>query len=376
MRLLALAISYILTYSIDYATYSLFIVELPMTFPNPVTALLLFGLGALVLGILAWPGTGLVARFRRVGRMTGRVRLEDGLKHLFSSEEAGRASSVDSVAGALGVSRGRAVALVRQLEGMDLVRFEAANIVLTDEGRAYALRVVRTHRLWERYLADRTGVGPAEWHAEAEHLEHRLSEDQVEGLAAAMGHPLYDPHGDPIPTAAGVLPPSRGMLLPHLPVGATARVVHIEDEPEELYLSLRAARINLGSRLRLERVEPTRVHLQVEGRAVAIEPLAARNLTVEPLDSAEAGDDAGLERLDVLRPGEEAVVVRLAGGVQGAQRRRLLDLGVVPGTVIRAELASASGDPVAYRIRGAVIALRRVQADDILIRRRPGREAA
>jgi len=61
--------------------------------------------------------------------------------------------------------------------------------------------------------------------------------------------------------------------------------------------------------------------------------------------------------------------------VQGAQRRRLLDLGVVPGTVIRAELRSLSGDPVAYRIRGAMIALRRAQADGILIRR-AGRGAA
>jgi DtxR family Mn-dependent transcriptional regulator len=95
---------------------------------------------------------------------------------------------------------------------------------------------------------------------------------------------------------------------------------------------------------------------------------------VEPV--ADAGDDAGLDRLDELRPGEEGVVVRLAGGVQGAQRRRLLDLGVVPGTVIRVELASASGDPMAYRIRGAVIALRRAQADDILVRRRAGAEAA
>jgi DtxR family Mn-dependent transcriptional regulator len=121
-------------------------------------------------------------------------------------------------------------------------------------------------------------------------------------------------------------------------------------------------------------VEPTRIHLTVEGRPLAIEPLAASNLTVEPV--ADAGDDAGLDRLDELRPGEVGVVVRLAGGVQGAQRRRLLDLGVVPGTVIRVELASASGDPMAYRIRGAVIALRRAQADDILVRRRAGAEAA
>lgn len=345
-----------------------------ITAPDPLTALLLFaGMVVLVL-LVVWPGGGAFARWRKAARLSDRVRLEDGLKHLFTSEVAGMPSSVDSLAGALGASRGRAVAIVRRLEETDLVRLVTGNIILTDEGRAYALRIVRTHRLWERYLADRTGTAPVEWHARAEQLEHGLSETQIEDLAASMGYPLYDPHGDPIPTAAGVLPPARGVLLPSLSPGTAARVVHVEDEPEEVYRTLRAAGLHLGTLLRLDHIEPTRVHLTVEGRPLVIEPLAARNLTVEPV--VEAADDEGLERLDELRPGEEGVVVRLAGGVQGAQRRRLLDLGVVPGTVIRVELSSASGDPMAYRIRGAVIALRRIQADDILIRRQPRAEAA
>lgn len=342
--------------------------------PDPLTALLVFTGGALLLGALFWPGRGLVARWQRAAHLSERVRLEDGLKHLYTVEAAGRPASVDSLAGALGVSRGRAVAVVRRLEDTDLVRCSAENIELTEEGRAYALRIVRTHRLWERYLADRTGTAAVDWHAQAERLEHGLSEEQIEDLAASMGYPLYDPHGDPIPTAAGVLPPARGVLLPALSAGASARVVHVEDEPEEVYRTLRAAGIHPGTLLSIEKVEPTRIRLTVEGRPLELELLAARNLTVEPIEPD--GDDAGLLRLDALRPGEEGVVVRLAGGVQGAQRRRMLDLGVVPGTVIRAELASASGDPMAYRIRGAVIALRRVQADDILIRRRSGPAAA
>jgi DtxR family Mn-dependent transcriptional regulator len=189
-----------------------------------------------------------------------------------------------------------------------------------------------------------------------------------------MGEPLYDPHGDPIPTVDGVLPPVGGVALSSLPAGADARVVHIEDEPEGVYRSLRAAGINVGSRLRVEGLEGANLRLTVDGRRVALEPLATRNLAVEPVEGD--GSDEGLERLDALRPGEEAVVVRVSGQVQGAQRRRLLDLGVVPGTVVRHELGSLSGDPVAYRIRGAVIALRRAQAEDILIRRRPARGEA
>ena len=348
--------------------------EIVQAAPNPIAALLLFGGLTIVVMLVAWPGWGIAARLRRAGRLSDRVRLEDGLKHLYTFESAAMSSSVDSMAGALGTSRSRAVGIVRRLEETDLIRLETDNIVLTDEGRAYALRIVRTHRLWERYLADRTGTAPVEWHTEAERLEHGLSEDQVEDLAASMGYPLYDPHGDPIPTSTGVLPPARGVPLTSIQPGMAARVVHVEDEPEEVYRTIRTAGIHPGTLLRLDGLEPTRVHLTVEGRPLVLEPLAARNLTVEVLPDAMA--EMGVERLDALAPGEEGVVVRLAGGVQGAQRRRLLDLGVVPGTVIRVELSSASGDPMAYRIRGAVIALRRAQADDILIRRRTRAEAA
>lgn len=342
--------------------------------PNPVTALLLFGVGAIVLALLAWPRHGLLARLRRAGQLSQRVRLEDGLKHLFTFESAGMPSSVDSLAGALSVSRTKAVTVVRLLEATDLVRLETDNIVLTVEGRAYALRIVRTHRLWERYLADRTSTSPTEWHAEADRVEHGLSTEQAESLAARMGYPLYDPHGDPIPTAAGVLPPVRGVPLTSLQSGQTARVVHVEDEPEALYRTIRDAGIHLGTLLRLNAAEATQIHLTVEGTELSLEPFAARNIAVEVV--ADELADHGVERLHLLRPGESGVVVRLGGGVQGAQRRRLLDLGVVPGTVIAVELSSASGDPMAYRIRGAVIALRRSQADDILIRRVTTAEAA
>jgi len=343
-------------------------------YPDPAAALLVFAALAWLAALVFWPERGIVARLRRTAALSERVRLEDGLKHLVAWEVARRPSSVESLAGATGVSRSRAVETVRSMKALNLVRLDAEDIALTDEGRAYALQVVRTHRLWERYLADRTGVGPAEWHAEAERLEHGLAPDEVERLAASMGHPLYDPHGDPIPTATGVLPPDRGVTLSSLAPGTSARVVHIEDEPEEVYRSLRAAGLDHGTRLRLERTDPAGLQLSVEGRLVTLEPLAARNLTVEAVD--EQGAEEGLERLHALRPGEEGVVVRVGGQVQGAQRRRLLDLGVVPGTVIRAELKSLSGDPVAYRIRGAVIALRRAQAEDIVIRRGTREEAA
>lgn len=342
--------------------------------PDPAAALAIFAASVLLAAILFWPGRGIAARLRRLVELSERVRLEDAVKHLFNNAAAGRTASVDSLAGTIGVSRDRAVEVARQLTRMGLARLEGEDIALTGDGRAHALRVIRTHRIWERYLADRTGVGPDEWHALADRLEHRAAADDVDRLAASMGDPLYDPHGDPIPTASGILPPARGLPLSAISAGGSARVIHIEDEPGQVYRSLRAAGVNVGCLVRLDRVDGAGLHLLVEGRPVVIDPLAALNLGVEPVEEDHA--DEGLERLDALRPGEEAVVVRLGAQLQGAQRRRLLDLGVVPGTLVRAELSSLSGDPVAYRIRGAVIALRRAQAVDILVRRRSRQEAA
>ncbi len=87
-----------------------------------------------------------------------------------------------------------------------------------------------------------------------------------------------------------------------------------------------------------------------------------------------AADMAPSETLVQLRPGESAEVVRISPACRGAQRRRLLDLGVLPGTVVSAEFEGALSDPMAYRIRGAVIALRKNQAEWIYITRRTGGE--
>lgn len=336
-------------------------------YPDPLLALAVFAVIAALAALAWWPKLGLFWRWRAAGRGAERVLLEDGLKHLYTCETAGHRGTTESLAGILGVSRVRAGVIANRLEETALATHAHGGLALTPAGRSYALRIVRTHRLWERYLADRTGVIPGDWHAAAEDAEHALSEAEVEGLASRMGHPLYDPHGDPIPTATGELPPARGVPLPTLSVGNTACVIHIEDEPEEIFRVLHAEGLRVGSRVRVTTNGTDGLRLLVEGREIHLAPAAARNLTVERI--AAVDHDPDVERLDALRPGESAEVIRLAATVQGPSRRRLLDLGVVPGTVIRADLSSASGDPVAYRIRGALIALRRVQAHEILVRR-------
>jgi DtxR family Mn-dependent transcriptional regulator len=336
---------------------------------DPALALFVFALVALALAVVFWPRRGVVAWLVRFARLTQRARIEDALKRMYDAEYAGRPCTVESLAGMLHMGRARVMGLVARLEAVGLVRTVEDRLALTDVGRGEALRVLRSHRMWERYLADRTGVPPIEWHEEAEEREHTLSPEAVEQLDSAMGHPRYDPHGDPIPTADGELPPHAGVALSALVPGQSASVVHLEDEPAEVYQQLVEMGLAPGAQIELLEATPGRIRFAADGEEHAIEPVAAMNVTVVlPREAAESRGP--FETLKTLDPGESAAVVGIAPACQGPQRRRLLDLGLVPGTVVTAELRGALRDPVAYRVRGALIALRREQADWVRVDRR------
>ena len=343
---------------------------------DPGWALAWFALGTLLAALLAWPGRGVLARLLRVSRMTERVLLEDALKQIHQTEEARGTPSVEGLAGALEVGRGHAVRLVERLSAQGLARAEEGRLGLTDGGRAYARRMVRTHRLLERYLADRTGVAPGDWHDQAERREHVLSEADAEALSATMGDPRFDPHGDPIPTLRGDLPARVGRPLSGFTPGAALQVVHLEDEPREAFERLVALGLRPGARLRLLTVDPRELRFRFDGEERVLPAVVADQITAEPLPPDQSLDEARHPTLADLVPGATGRVVRIAAACQGLARRRLLDLGVVPGTPITAEFASPGGDPTAYRIRGALIALRRGQAGLIQVEPAPLRAAS
>jgi len=334
---------------------------------DPAFALLLFALLAGAAAAVLWPRGGVLARLRRGSRATLRVGMEDALKHLYKSHRQGREPSVESLAGALEVPQARASRILMDLREAGLVQSNRPTI-LTDEGQDYALRIIRNHRLWERFLADRTGVAPGDWHEHAEEAEHRLTPDAAAELDARLGHPRFDPHGDPIPTAEGDLPAVVGVPLTHLEVGEEGMIVHLEDEPRALYDQLIAAGLAPHMRFRVLPSPDGRTRMAVDGRTLDLDPAAAANVTVDTSQAAVAPMEWDGLTLEDLGPGQWGEVVHISPVCQGIQRRRLLDLGVVPGTRITAELAAASGDPTAYRIRGALVALRREQQRWIRIR--------
>jgi DtxR family Mn-dependent transcriptional regulator len=338
---------------------------------DPLKALAVLAFLLLAGAVCFWPGRGLYWRIQRRRRQRQQVRIEDALKHLYDCEYRQLPGTLFSLSGAMGANVNRVATIVSELERRGLVKSEAGSYRLTPEGRAYALRMIRTHRLWEKYLSDFTNLDPSEWHREAEYREHRIAQGEAEALAARLGNPRYDPHGDPIPTAGGEVPPPRGRPLGDFAPGEWVEIVHIEDEPQAVYAKLLAERLRPGMRARLNEVSSEGVRFETYGREHELAPVVAANLSailLPPTAKAEPEPEA----LSALQPGESARVLGISPACRGPQRRRLLDLGIVPGTVIEAELKSPAGDPIGYRVRGAVIALRREQAELIHVSRTAG----
>lgn len=337
---------------------------------RPLAALAVFAVVSVVGWLLVRPGTGWWHRLARGLRDTDRMFVEDSLKHLYDCEAQRQACTLQSLAGVLAVSGDRTAEVVDRLRQLGMIEFREGGYVLTADGRSEALRVVRIHRLLERYLAEETGLDAAEWHAEADRREHSVSAEEAESLARRMGQPRFDPHGDPIPLASGEVAAPRGRPLTELPIGELAEIVHIEDEPKSVFSQLMAEGLYPGMRVRVFEVGPVSLSFEADAEEHILAPVIAANVSVQSL--AEDEEMIGpFERLSSLVPGESALVAGISGSCRGLERRRLLDLGVIPGTRVEAEMRSPSGDPTAYRIRGALIALRREQADFIQVEKAP-----
>lgn len=335
---------------------------------SELTSIVLIVLGILTAGLFLWPKIGLFWKWRRGRRANVRVFMEDALKHLYDQEYKELKCTLQSTAGALSITTDEAAKLLARLESLKLLASHDEGFLLNTEGRSYALRIIRIHRLWERYLADETGLSATEWHREAEKQEHILTGADADKLAAKMGDPVYDPHGDPIPTTSGKLPPKKGKPLTDLAEGEFGSIIHLEDEPSTIFAQLAAEGLNPGMQIRVLEKTSKRIHFIADGEEIVLAPVVAANITIVPLPKEEV-TDGPYDSLTSLNIGEAGKVTRISRACRGQQRRRLMDLGVLPGTIITAKMRSAGGDPTAYDIRGATIGLRNEQAEMIHIRR-------
>lgn len=161
--------------------------------------------------------------------------IEDYLKAIYrvAQEESGQVKTT-VLAEHLSVKPSSVTAMLKTLADLKLVEYEPYyGVKLTAAGERIALEIVRHHRLIELYLVEALGFSWDEVHEEAEVLEHVISEKLEARIAAHLGHPTVDPHGDPIPALDGTLPDSAAQTLADLPERKKGRVVRVCDQDAE-----------------------------------------------------------------------------------------------------------------------------------------------
>jgi len=335
---------------------------------HPFLLLILGLVPAVLLVLVFWPDIGLIQRIR-CSRRSLKILAEDALKTILSEKLEGRRIYVDNLADALRCQEKKFSDLIQFLGNSKWLEIEQGEITLTDEGREYAYFLLRAHRLYEHWLAEKTGYAEKEWHERAEHIEHFLTAEDVQNLAAELHFPTRDPHGDPIPTPDGVVGRPKWKYLTDLEAGTMALIEHIEDEPQGLFASITEAGFYPGMHLKVIEKQGEGLLLDVEGERKFLDKMLAGQFSVVEIDEEEASIELGGEPLSTLNPGEDAVILRFQPQIRGVERRRLMDFGLLPGTEIQVEMRSPGGDPTAYRIRDSLLALRENQTRYIRVKR-------
>jgi DtxR family Mn-dependent transcriptional regulator len=192
-----------------------------------------------------------------MGSVTSAV--EDYAKAIYALEARteGGAVSTNAIAERLGVTPASASNMVKKLDGLGLVEHVPyRGVQLTAEGARVALEVIRHHRLLELYLAESLGVPWDRVHDEAEVLEHVLSEELEELIAAKLGHPTHDPHGDPIPTPDLTIDEGSRTMLQELDPGACGVFVRVSDSDPSMLRYLAERGIFPGAQFEIVDKQP------------------------------------------------------------------------------------------------------------------------
>jgi DtxR family Mn-dependent transcriptional regulator len=184
--------------------------------------------------------------------------VQDYAKAVYALEQRGEGPvSTNDLAARLGVTPASATSMVKRLDGLGLVsHVPYRGVKLTSDGRRLALEVLRHHRLLELYLAETLDVPWDRVHEEAEVLEHVLSEELEELIAAKLGNPTHDPHGDPIPSVDGHVEERATSSLQELSPGARGVFVRVSDSDPEMLRYLAGRGIAPGAALEVIERQP------------------------------------------------------------------------------------------------------------------------
>jgi DtxR family Mn-dependent transcriptional regulator len=216
--------------------------------------------------------------------------IQDYLKIIYELTESGEAASTTALAVRLGIAPGSVTGMLQKLSSIRpaLVSYRKyQGVTLTDAGRRAALEVIRHHRLIEAWLVRTLGYSWDEVHAEAERLEHVISEDFEMRVAAALGHPQRDPHGEPIPSVDLIMPVDESFPLSSLRLGQEATVCRVHAQDPAFLRHLEQLELIPGVRLKVLEVSPFDqvMHLQVQkqNEVLVLGPAITSRVFVEAL---------------------------------------------------------------------------------------------
>jgi DtxR family Mn-dependent transcriptional regulator len=202
------------------------------------------------------------------------ISTQDYLKHIYELTESGESASTNALAKKLNISPPSVTGMIQKLASAKpaLVEYQKhQGVTLTKEGRRAALEVIRHHRLLEAWLVQTLGYSWDEVHEEAERLEHVISEDFERRIAAAMGHPTRDPHGELIPTPDLKMPLDDSMPLSSLRPGQTATIKRIKAPEAELLRYLTGLGLVPGVQIEVKDYSPFDHNLTIRvGRKTAV----------------------------------------------------------------------------------------------------------
>ena len=202
--------------------------------------------------------------------------VEDYLKSVFHLTSQGGFATTSDIAEMLEVAPPSVSGMMKRLSETGLIEHVPyRGVQLTPQGRRAALQMIRRHRILESYLTSKLGYDWGDVHVEAERLEHAVSEKLIERMADALGEPRYDPHGAPIPTAAGEIEETELVALANVRVGATVVLRQVGDEQPDRLRYLAEQGLTPGTRLAVMERQPfngpTTVRLGIETRVVGQE---------------------------------------------------------------------------------------------------------
>jgi DtxR family Mn-dependent transcriptional regulator len=209
--------------------------------------------------------------------------MEDYLKNIYKLQEESSPVSTKSIAEKMTISPASVTSMIKKLDQWKLLTYKRyKGVILTERGEKVALEIIRHHRLLELYLTEKMGM---EWHkvdAEAEELEHVLSDELEAALDRALDYPTIDPHGDPIPSKDGVITSSEELVLVDLEPGKKSVVSRVTQESSEVlhYLGTLGIYPEVGIEVKEHAPLGGTVTISVNGSSVALGRDVARCIYV------------------------------------------------------------------------------------------------